>query len=507
MDTLTPQQDNNRADYACDAYRQMQPVIMRVRDVVAGTLHLRSKREVYLPSEPKEDPKAYAIRLSKALLVNFTNRAINSLVGLVFATDPELSEDVPLVMAGREATEAKLATDTEPGIAAQVAIEGQLENCDLAGTHWTVFAKELFADALTDGHAFLLTDMPPALPEGATKEDEIALGVRPYWVRYKADQAVNWRIDERGRLQQITFEECSLEPEGAYGETEVKRYRVLRPGSWELYRKIKTDKGVDTLVLENAGVTSLSEIPVSVCYGHKKAPLVSCPPLLDCAEVNLLHYQESSDYRIYLRVASRPVLWFRNRDKAKAVEVIGPYSIFDVDADGHVGFAETTGAALSAARQDLQDMEAYMGVLGLAMLKAETPQKTATEERGDQVRELSELSTAAQSLHDCIEQGLMFWAKYLGEPLGGSVRLGVDITDLTMSDAEMNAYNALAGTVLSKQTVREILRERGRLPESYSEEAETARLADEAAKAREMMPDIGKMFNRGLMGSNEDDEA
>lgn len=231
--------------------------------------------------------------------------------------------------------------------------------------------------------------------------------------------------------------------------------------------------------------------------------MVSSPPLLDCAEVNLLHYQESSDYRIYLRVASRPILWFRNRDKSKNVQEIGPYAIFDVDADGQAAFAETTGAALGAARQDLQDMEAYMGVLGLSMLQQQTPQKTATEERGDQVRELSELATAAQSLHDCLEQGLMFWAQYLGEKSGGSIRLGVDMTDLTMTDAEMNAYNAMAGTVLSKQTVREILKERGRLPEAFSEETEAQRMADEAAKAREAMPDIGKMFNRGLM----DDEA
>lgn len=496
MDTIT-KQDNNRADYRSAANLEMAPKIQRVRDVCAGTLHLRSKGTEYLPMEPREESAAYTIRLGKALLVNFTERAINSLVGLVFATDPELSEDVPLVMRGQEAVEGKPATETEPAIAAQPEIEGQLENCDLAGTHWQVFTKELFTDALRDGHAFLMTDMPPALFEGATKADEIAMNRRPYWVKYKADQALNWRTDSRGRLTQITFEECSVEPDGEYGEMEVKRYRVLRPGSWELYRKITDQSGNDALILEDAGLTSLAEIPVSAVYGRKCKPFISTPPMLDLSEVNILHYQESSDYRIYLRIASRPILWFRGRDKSKPVEVIGPYSIFDVGDNGEAKFAETTGAALGAARQDLKDMEEYMGLLGLQMLTQQAPEKTATEERGDQVRELSELATAAQSLHDCIEQGLMFWAEYLGEPTGGSVKLGVDVVDLTMSDQEMNAYNAMAGTVLSKQTVREILKERGKLSESYSEETEKARLAEESKAARENMPDLGRIFNAG----------
>jgi hypothetical protein len=102
------------------------------------------------------------------------------------------------------------------------------------------------------GHAFIYTDMPPKLPAGATLADERAAGRMPYWVSYTAKQALNWRSKPETRaitlsngatvgvptgrriLQQITFEECSYEPDGDYGEKEVKRYRVLRPGSWEL---------------------------------------------------------------------------------------------------------------------------------------------------------------------------------------------------------------------------------------------------------------------------------
>jgi hypothetical protein len=485
---------HNSPDYRCKSAADMLTDIEIVRDVSGGTRHLRDckRSTLYLPPEPAEQPSAYAIRKSKALLFNAYERALHSLVGMVFRKEPELSEDVPDVMAGAEGAEGTAET------------EGQLEDCDLAGTYWTVFAKDLFTDALRDGHAFLMVDMPPALPAGSTLADEKASGRRPYWVKYKADQACNWRTDSRGRLTQITFEECTWEADGEYGEAEVYRYRVLRPGSWQLYRKTKDEKtGADSVTLESEGTTSLTEIPVAVCYGRRLAPLVSKPPLLDLAMVNLAHYSESSDYRIYLHIASRPILWFKGRDKSSPIQNVGPYTTIDVSDTQPAGvfFAETTGAALGAARQDLKDLEDYMAILGLSMLAEKVPNKTATEASGDQVRELSELATAARSLHDCIEQSLRFQALYQGLPSGGSATLGVTDDDLTMTDQEMNAYNAMAGSVLSKKTVREVLKERGKLPETYSEEEELKRLesegAEAAARQQESLGNALLNFNRG----------
>jgi hypothetical protein len=489
----------NSPDYPCGAAAAQIADLMIVRDISGGTRHLRqcSNANQYLPPEPKEQPAAYAIRKSRAVLFNAYERALHGLVGMVFRNEPELSEDVPEVMSGVKGVKA----DPDKGVAAKPKVEGQLENCDLAGTHWTVFAKELFTDAF-EGHAFLYVDMPPKLADGATLADERASNRRPYFVKYKKDQALNWRQDERGKLTQITFEECRMEPDGEYGEREVKRYRVLRPGSWQLYRKVKDENQKESVVLESEGKTSLKEIPVSVCYTKKIKPLVSRPALLDLANINLLHYAEGSDYRTYLHIASRPILWFRGRDKNKKIEPIGPYTFFDVDGEkGNVDFAETTGAALDAARNDLKDLEEHMAILGLSMLKEQAPQKTATEERGDQVRELSELATAAQSLHDCLEAALGFWAQYLGLPSGGSVVLGVSDEDLTFTEQQITAYANLAGSVLSKKTVREILKERGALPESYSEQEEMKRLeaegAEEAARQREIFNQRQQDFDRG----------
>jgi hypothetical protein len=150
-----------------------------MRDTCAGTLHLRDQGSRYLPIEPAEDTRDFEIKRSRAIFFNAVERTLNGLVGMVFRKEPKFGDDVPEATRGREA--------------AEIAVEGHWENIDNAGAHGSVFCKEVFIDAMRDGHAAILVDMPPPLPEGATLTDERNAGRRPYWVSYRADQIINWR--------------------------------------------------------------------------------------------------------------------------------------------------------------------------------------------------------------------------------------------------------------------------------------------------------------------------
>lgn len=485
---------NNPAlpSYECAAYKKQLPALNITRDLCGGTLRLREKGEAYLPREPKEETAHYEYRLKRAILYNAYLRGKEALVGMVFDGDIELEEDVPVIMRGLEESEG------------QAEQEGQLEDCDLNGAHISVFAKEFFDNAIDDGHCFLYVDMQPRLPDGATAEDEVRAGRRPYFVKYRKDQAVNWRVDARGKLQQITFKECTYEAAGEYGEEEVIRYRVLTPGRWQLFRVVKNDKGDMSIIPDPdnpEGETSLSYIPVSVCYTRKTGILQSIPMLIDAAITNITHYQKYSDYSIYLHINSRPLLWFKNRDKAKPFETIGPYSFFDAE---QVDFAEPKGTALGAARTDLIDLQEQMSVLLLSILAKKTVNKTATEEKGDQRKEESALATAARSLKDCFEQALMFWADYINEPTGGSIEFG-SVEEYEIDPQTMTALSGMAGTIFSTETVRQITAKGlyHLLPETYTEEGEALRLAEEDRIRRENTPDIGaqigRAFNAGVM--------
>lgn len=450
------EQNLDSPGYHNAAHREMERKWTIIDAVAGGTLKLRDGGGQWLPMEPAEDSRDFEIRRKRAIFFNVFERTLNGLVGMVFRKDPALSNDNP------------------------PRLLDLWENIDNAGTHGAVFAKELFTTAVKYGHALIYVDMPAPLPPGATLAEERITNRRPYWIQYNPDQIVSWRVtnlDGRSMLTQIVLEEESLEAKGAYGEEEVCRYRVLRPGSWELYREVKAGYGSKEYQLEASGVTSLPYIPISPVYSRKTGFLTSRPPLLDLALINLAHYQKYSDLSTYLHIASRPILWFRGRDLNRKVEAIGPYTFFDVDSqNGHVAFAETTGAALGAAKQDIEHLEQQMATLGISILSGQKSiPTTATEELLDHLQEESDLATAARSLQDCLEMALQFTADYEGLQ-AGSVELGSTLADLTLTPDEMRIWLDSVDKTFSKDTIYEIFQKAGKLPADFDSEEERAKL-------------------------------
>src|SRR5262245_19345084 len=450
-------------------------------DTVAGTLTLRGEGVEYLPPEPAEKDEHYRYRRLRAIFFNAVDRTLNGLVGMVFRNDPKLAENVPEVIRGREAAEG------------QEAVEGHWDNIDNAGTHGTVFTKEVSSDAMKDGHAAILVDMPPALPEGSTLADEQASGRRPYWVSYCADQIINFRTEVvagQTRLALVVLKEKTQEPDGLYGENEVTRYRVLRPGSWELWREITEPK--KEIIFEDGGLTSLDEIPLAIVYSRKTGWLTSQPPLLDLALLNIAHYQKYNDFSIYLHLC-RPILCRKPAAADKPVTTVSAYTVMETGADGDVWYAEPTGAGLEPSSTDLKDLEERMSTLGLSLLVKRTGGPiTATEEKNDQLEESSDLATAARSLKDAIELCLRFHAQYLNSSAetGGAVELGASLDDLVLAPQEAQSYSAMVGAnQLTLETLWKILGAAGRLPADFDAKQERAQIEKDAQAAADRMMD------------------
>lgn len=489
--------DKNQPNYECDAYGKMKWSWQVMADTCAGTPALRKQGALYLPKEPAEQTDPYNYRLSRAIFFNAVDLTLAGLVGMVFRNDPKLSDNVPEVIRGREA-EGEGA-----------AVEGEWENIDNAGTHGTVFCKEVFTNAVRDGHAAILVDMPPALGEGATLADEKSAKRRPYWVSYCADQIINWRtevVDGHTRLALVVFKECSKESDGEYGEKDVTRYRVLRPGSWELYKEVK---GGPVPIIPDpdnpGGFTNLTEIPVAIIYSRKCNILHSQPPLIDLAYTNITHYQKYSDYSIYLHIASRPILCRKGADANKPVTVIGPFTVFDVAVEGDVWYAETTGAALGGAAEDIKALEERMSIMGLSLLVKRTGGPiTATEEKGDEIEESSDLATWARSLKDAIELALKYHVQYRTPTAttGGNVEVGASLDAQEITPEEMTAWsNAVIAGQFDVETMWKVFEAGGKLPDDFDAKQEKKLLEAEAQKKQEREIEtqtaLARNFDRG----------
>jgi len=420
------------------AYAEMQPRWQLCREVRGGTESIRKHAASYLPRFIAEDVRDWQARVNMTVVVDFFEQAVVTFVGLL-RSDPDLGENVP----------AELREDWE--------------NLDGEGNHGAVVAQFALDAMLTDGHVVLFADSPPTMGT-MTRAEQQAGGVRPYVVLVKVDQILSWRTGLKGGerlLLQFVFQECTEEPDGAFGSRTVTRYRVYRQQFepveregrltedltrgfvlWELWEEQTTSENVTAMVMVNAGrLYGPTRIPARVAYGGNREGLLrSKPPLLGLAYSNIRWGQVMSERASALNRCGMPVPVI----VGELVGQVGPDGKPSTDivlssshgvhlkTGGDFRFAEAQGSALEQARQELQDWEKRMGAQSLAMLQRDTASaETATAHRLNRGREDSKLRRALRSLEDALEGTLQDMAAYRGlDPETIDVTVNRDIGDV-----------------------------------------------------------------------------
>lgn len=461
------------------AAEKQQAALVLVRDLAGGPERVRECQQTYLPKAPGEANENYKSRLARSVYLNAFAQTVEGLTGFVFRRDPVLDEDVPPVIAEH------------------------WENIDNAGTHGDVFARERLQDTLTAGHGAILVDYANTGGQVLSMADE--QGLRPYWVPILKDNILSWRTTvESGQtvLTQVVLRECTSIADGAFGEKEQVRYRVLYrdpasnpPVGYHLL-EITKDKRlieVDSGYYRNQKEIPLSEIPSS----GRKGIFDSRPPLADLAHLNVAHYQQWSDYAwiLHLQVpvlfgAGFPSEYNDDGTPKPALVIGGNNAVITANENAKLAYVSPDGAALGEAQKSLDDLKRDMAVMGLSMLspdKKAQDNSTATARRIDKASSDSSLSVTARGLQDALERCLKFHANYLKLPEGGSIVINRDFENLTMTPQEIQSLSTLVQSgQLSIDTMWSILQEGNVLPTDFDADEERAAIAgDQAQKAAE----------------------
>ncbi|RZJ12208.1 MAG: DUF4055 domain-containing protein, partial [Rubrivivax sp.] len=341
-----------------DAVAAMTPDWALAGTLMAGTTAMRAAGKQYLPKWPAEDQDAYNARLATAVLYPAYSRTITTLAAKPFSKPVTIGEDVPAIL---------------------------VEYCadiDLQGRNLDSFAADILTAALGEGLAGILVDYPERPADVKTLADERKLGLRPYAVQIMASQLRGWIAAYTGgkwQLLQLRFMECVEEPDGAYATRKVDQMRVLFPGKWETHRK--NDKG--EWVLHDKGITTLAYIPFIPVYGQRLAFMMSRPPLIELAHMNVKHWQSQSDQDTILHVARVPILTARQCGEKFELKV-GASAAVDLGSNEHaeLKYVEHTGAAIEAGKVSLDDLKDEMRQAGAELLVVAQVEKTATEELG-----------------------------------------------------------------------------------------------------------------------------
>lgn len=452
---VTPTQGNaNDVRNPSLKVQEMMVNWLKVTTLLGGTKAMRLAASIFLPKWTREEPNDYAYRLKTSVLFNCFGHTVDGLGAKPFAR--------PLGWS----------TDTTPEVAAW------FPNIDLTGRNFHVFAHETFKSALAYGMTHILVDFPVTAGKVRTLADEKAMGARPYLVHIKANQILGWRstMQNGGEvLTQLRILENVEVDDGPFATRTIEQVRVLEPGKWSTYRLAKMPPqenqfGVkmdtpDQWVLFESGETSLSFIPFVTFYARRTGFMTAESPLIDIADINIQHWQVSSDMYSVLHTASVPILTVtgieKNDDGSAPLEV-GAKSALLLPEGATAKFTEHTGKAVDSAIAALAAMEEQMRLLGAELLVKKPGQATATQATLDTSQQRSELQAITSVFEDCLDQVVSImaqWAKIQG--FKGNMQVYDDFL-LTSDDAVQQAllFSIASAGMYSQQSFYEAMQRR-----------------------------------------------
>lgn len=435
---------SNDVSKKSDAVAAMSDDWDLVAALMGGTAAMRRAGKTHLPQWPAEEDAAYKARLATATLFPAYSRTVSVLTGKPFSKPITIGEDVP------------------------ERIKGWLENIDLEGRNLHAFAADLCSEALGYGLCGILVDCPPA--QGArTVADEKRAGVRPYFVHVRHDAILGWRAEKRGGsmvLTQLRLMETVEEPEpdSQFAVKSVAQARVLEPGKWTTYRKVKDSSGVESWQKHLEGTTSIDVIPFVPVYGIRKDFMIGTPPMIELAHMNVEHWQSKSDQQTILHVARVPILFTKDIGPETSIVVGAGSSINATGEHADMKYVEHSGAAIEAGRKSLIDLEDRMRQIGAELLVIKPGNTTVVQTLSDNEQGMCDLQRIMQTLEDAIDQALDLMARFAKEKKGGHVSIYNDFGVANLAEAsaqllfEMKADGSLShATLLNELKRRSVL--------------------------------------------------
>jgi hypothetical protein len=422
-----------------------------MKAVTLGTEYLRENSEAFLPIEPREDYTAYLARVNRAVFSPFTQRLVRAAAGLILRK--------PISLVGDPYWTEVFAKDV-----------------DGAGSDIDEYARRLLTTSLTYGHAHTLVDFP-APTEARSLAEERDLNRRPYWIEIDPANVYGWRLDREvnyGNLIQVRIKEKAVVPDGDFGEKVYDQIRVIEPGRYRIYRQVEaikamqggfpypnafdaTDATSDYEMVET-GNYSLDNIPLITTYANKTDTLVSKPPLLDIAYLNLAHFQRQADLIHSLHIASQPILVMEGwDDQTKDMAVSVNYAM--ATAPGNkIYYVEPAASAFEAQSAEIKELQMQMSTLGISTLSQQKfVAESADARRLDRIDTNSMLSSVSMDLEQSLQRCFDVAARYIGIE-APEVQLSRDFNIERLIGQDITALNALFDQgVLGRDEFRQIL--------------------------------------------------
>lgn len=463
--------DPSTTSYAYDA---MLPKWEKIEAVLGGTEAMREAGLTYLPQHAEETDRNYQERKKTAILFNMLELTLDSLVGRPFSRKLDITK-----------------TPTN--------FQEMAKNIDLRGNDITVFCRKWFREGAAKGLSHVLVDFPSITAEerkNRTLADDIREGLRPFFNFICPENLIYAEtkiIQGHEIYTHVRIKEIETQRDG-FMEVFKERIRVLEPGAWYLYEKRKVKgKRKATWVLIDSGYTNINFIPLVTFYANRREDLMlTKPPLEDLADLNIRHWQSSSDQINVLTVARFPMLAVSGAtDTSGEAMTIGPKALLGTKKEGgRFYYVEHSGKAIEAGRQELLDLEEMMASYGAEFLKRRPGNATATARALDSAEATSPLQDMVLRFNDSVNIALEFFGLWGNIDEIGEIEINKDFQNDRLSEAQINALiKARENRDISRHAFLTTLMKGGVLPDSL----DLTKIEEELQKENDFSPQSSEM--------------
>lgn len=437
-----------------------------INTCVGGTKTIRQNAESVIPREPREDDDAYGRRIFHAVMPPFLQRLASQAAGTILRRGIHLE-------GGDEEYWREWAKD----------VTGD-------GTPLNEFARRVLVDALLYGHTSVLVESPKDLPNNLA---ELRSGdYRPYLCPIEAQQICGWRTEgnrAQADLTQLRYSEVVSEPEGRFGEDVIEQVRVLEPGKYEIWRAENATSGRNAgWYLHESGSYDLDQIPVVTVYSNRLGTLLSRPPLLEVANLNIAYCQRFTDYHHSIHVGSQPIFVLKGFDPDSDNKLgLSVNTAVLLPPDGSADYVSSNSDSFQSQLDCLRTLEEQISSLGISTLARQNITNAAAEaKRLDRIDSDSIMSIISEDLARAITDILAIAADYAGvEP--PNVTIPRDYENRLLDGNQITAMLQLQmQNQISQETLLRILQEGEVIPPYVELDKELMRTKDEMEDKIEM---------------------
>lgn len=432
-----------------------------VDTLYGGTQSMRAAGQTFLPKEPKETDKDYANRLQRSTLDNYYKQAIRKSVAKVFSKDISVA-DAPIRMIPL------------------------LEDIDSQQRNLTQFCKDVFEDAMNHGVSYILVDLPK-MPMDApfkNKAEELASGIRPYWVKVSSSSVLEARSTMMGGSEKLslfrfmeTISELTSDTMGEVTTRQIREYHQFpdangNPGPVEfvVYREDK-DKG---WFLKETGIVSSSSIPIAPVYTNRTGFYLGKPPMMELAELNASHWAQSSDLQNIIHIVTVPFLLAKGlaqmdaNGQVKSLDISVHGAIQTPNTEAKVEWIEHQGSAVKSAQEHIDRLVDRMEYLGSQLTTQTANNLTATQAAISAAESNSDLKSMALGLQDGVNAALYFTAELMGEVNYGKAMVNTSYSvDYVAKDTMAQVISLYDLGLLTKEDVVAEAKRRNILDATY----------------------------------------